>query len=268
MSKRNLLSAIAMLVFFTFSGNGIAQQASPPDYDIVILNGRVIDPETGLDAIRNIGVRGRKIETISSEWLRGRTTLDASGLVVSPGFVDLHQHGQSAENDAVKAADGVTTALELEVGVADIDAWYAARAKNALINFGASIGHIPVRMSVMHDDGELLPSGAAAYRAATSEELQQIEAGIEKGLKRGALAVGLGPAYTPGATNLEVSKHSRLLPATMCRSMCTFEEASRTRTGPSPAFKRHLRTQLQREQHSTSFTSRVQVVQMLFTNLT
>ena len=206
MSSRNLLSVIAVLGFSTFFGSAVAQQASSADYDIVILNGRVIDPETGLDAIRNIGVRGRKIEMISSEGLRGRSTLDARGLVVSPGFVDLHQHGQNAENDAVKAADGVTTALELEVGVADIDAWYAVRAKNALINFGASIGHIPVRMSVMHDGGDFLPSGTAAHRAATSEQLQQIEAGIEKGLKRGAPAVGLGPAYTPGASNLEVLK--------------------------------------------------------------
>jgi hypothetical protein len=118
----------------------------------------------------------------------------------SPGFIDLHQHGQDAENDAVKAADGVTTALELEVGVDDVDAWYTARAKNALINFGASVGHIRVRMAVMRDRGRLLPSGEAAHRAASGDELQQIEAGIEKGLKRGALAVGLGPAYTPGAT--------------------------------------------------------------------
>jgi predicted amidohydrolase len=102
-----------------------------------------MDPESGLDAIRNIGVRGRKIETVSSEALRGRTTLDARRLVASPGFVDLHQHRQNRENDAVKAADGVTTALELEVGAADVDAWYAARAKNALINFGASSDHIP-----------------------------------------------------------------------------------------------------------------------------
>jgi imidazolonepropionase-like amidohydrolase len=200
------LSAIAVLGFSTLFGNAIAQQASLSDYDVVILNGRVIDPETGLDAIRNIGIRGRKIETISSEGLRGRTALDARGLVVSPGFVDLHQHGQNAENDAVKAADGVTTALELEVGVADLDAWYAARAKNALINFGASIGHIPVRMVVMHDSGGFLPSGAAAHRVATSQELEQIEVGIEKGLRRGAPAVGLGTGYTPGASNLEILK--------------------------------------------------------------
>ncbi len=210
MSRRNLLglSTIAVMGFSLLSGNTIAQQApsARTNYDVVILNGRVMDPETGLNAIRNIGIRDGKIENVSSESLQGHTTLDARGLVVSPGFIDLHQHGQDAENDAVKAADGVTTALELEVGVHDVDAWYAARAKNALINFGASIGHIPVRMAVMHDSGGLLPSGDAAHRAATAEELQQIEAGIEKGLKRGALAVGLGPAYTPGASNLEVLK--------------------------------------------------------------
>jgi hypothetical protein len=88
-----------------------------------------------------------------------------------------------------------------------VDAWYTARAKDALINFGASVGHIPVRMTVMHEDsGRHLPSGDAANRAATAEELRQIEAGIENGLRRGAPAVGLGPAYTPAASNLEVLK--------------------------------------------------------------
>jgi N-acyl-D-aspartate/D-glutamate deacylase len=210
MSRRNLLglSTIAVMGFSLLLGNAIAQQAASArtDYDVVILNGRVMDPETGLNAIRNIGIRDGKIGTISSENIQGHTTLDARGLVVSPGFIDLHQHGQDAENDAVKAADGVTTALELEVGVADVDAWYAARAKNALINFGASVGHIPVRIAVMHDSGRFLPTGDAAYRGATAEEIQQIDAGIEKGLKHGALAVGLGLAYTPGANNLEVLK--------------------------------------------------------------
>jgi N-acyl-D-aspartate/D-glutamate deacylase len=206
------LSTMTVIGFFYVLPNAVAQQppSSRPDYDVVILNGRVMDPESSLDALRNVGIRDGKIETISSGSLRGRTTIDARGLVVSPGFIDLHQHGQDAENDAVKIADGVTTALELEVGVGDVDAWYAARGKNALINFGASVGHIPVRKAVMHDIGGLLPNGVAAYRPASAEELQQIEAGIEKGLKRGALAVGLGRGYTPGASDLEVLKVFRI----------------------------------------------------------
>src|SRR5467141_76964 len=173
-------------------------------YDLVIANGRVMDPESGLDAVRNVGVRGRKIAVISSEPLQGKQTIEAKGLVVAPGFIDLHQHGQDSENYAAKAADGVTTALELEVGVADVDRWYGEREGKALINFGASAGHIAVRIVVMHDPGGLLPSGDAAHRVANAAELGEISALLEKGLKRGAVAVGLGPAYTEAATNQEI----------------------------------------------------------------
>lgn len=173
-------------------------------YDIVIANGRVMDPETGFDSVRNVGISTGKIRAISSEPLTGKVNIEAKNLVVAPGFIDLHQHGQDAENYAAKAADGVTTALELELGTADVDAWYAAREGKALINYGVSAGHIPTRMAVMHDPGSFLPGGDAAHRRATSAELEDILAGVEKGLRRGALAVGLGPAYTPAATNWEI----------------------------------------------------------------
>src|SRR5438034_581559 len=173
-------------------------------YDVVIANGRVMDPESGLDAIRNVGIRSGKIAAISSGPLEGKQTIEAKGLIVAPGFIDLHQHGQDAENYAAKAADGVTTALELEVGVADVDQWYSEREGKARINFGASAGHIPARMAVMHEPGGLLPSGDAAHRVATAEERARISALIEKALKRGAVAVGLGPAYTEAASNQEI----------------------------------------------------------------
>jgi N-acyl-D-aspartate/D-glutamate deacylase len=173
-------------------------------FDLVIANRRVMDPESGLDATRNVGITGGKIRAISSGALKGKQTIEANGLVVAPGFIDLHQQGQDAENYAVKAVDGVTTALELEVGVADVDRWYAEREGKALINYGASAGHIPVRMVVMRDPGGLLPSGDAAHRGATSAEIQQIMVLLEKGLERGALSVGLGPAYTEAATNAEI----------------------------------------------------------------
>jgi N-acyl-D-aspartate/D-glutamate deacylase len=185
-----------------FAGSGASR--GNQTYDLIIANGRVMDPESGLDAVRNLGIHAGKIAAISSGALQGEQTIDAKGLVVAPGFIDLHQHGQDAENYALKAADGVTTALELEVGVADVDRWYGEREGKARINFGASAGHIAVRMAVMHDPGELLPRGDAAHRAATAAELEEISAMLEKGLKRGALAVGLGPAYTEAATNQEI----------------------------------------------------------------
>src|SRR6266853_1173288 len=200
----NARASIVVTIFFLGSMAVAVPIEAQDNYDAVITNGRVMDPESGLDAVRNVGILAGKIRAISTGSLVGKTKIDAKGLVIAPGFIDLHQHGQDAENDRVKAADGVTTSLELEVGVADVDSWYAARAKNAVINFGASVGHIPVRMAVMHDPGGLLPSGDAAHRQATATELDQIQAGIEKGLHRGALAVGLGPAYTAAATNWEI----------------------------------------------------------------
>jgi N-acyl-D-aspartate/D-glutamate deacylase len=214
MLRVSLRKIIVLVVLMALSAAAVS--LAPPSrmklaaagetYEVVIANGRVMDPESGLDAIRNVGISGGKIRAISAKALTGKQTIDAKGLVVAPGFIDLHQHGQDAENYAAKAADGVTTALELEVGVADVDSWYTEREGKALINYGASVGHIPVRMAVMHDPGQLLPSGDAAHREATPAELEKIISLLEKGLQRGALAVGLGPAYTEAATNWEITQ--------------------------------------------------------------
>ena len=172
-------------------------------HDLVIKGGRVIDPESGLDAIRNVGVTAGRIETISDVDLVGDETVNATGMVVAPGFIDLHSHGQDHENYVVQALDGVTTALELEVGAGDIDAWYEEREGRAAVNFGASVGHIPVRIDVMNDPGDFLPVADAAFREATTDELRQIKEGIEIGLQRGALAVGFGLDYTRGCSRWE-----------------------------------------------------------------
>src|SRR5437016_2713981 len=129
-----LLTATVVITAGSGASNGTET------YDLVIAHGRVMDPESGLDAVRNMGIRGGKIAVISTGPLEGKQTMEARGLVVAPGFIDLHQHGQDAENYAVKAADGVTTALELEVGVADVDRWYEEREGKARINYGARGG--------------------------------------------------------------------------------------------------------------------------------
>ena len=173
-------------------------------FDLVIAGGRVIDPESGLDEIRNIGIRGRTIGAISTAPLTGRTTIDAAGLVVSPGFIDLHAHGQTAETYRYQARDGVTTALELEVGTADIERWYADRKPGQLINYGVSIGHIPVRMAVMGDRGAFLPTGPGAHKAASAAEIKDIARRIEVGIRHGAVSMGAGFPYTPAASPEEL----------------------------------------------------------------
>jgi len=130
--QRCLGWALATLIvnFFLLSVPTAAQN----NYDIVIANGRVMDPETGLDAIRHVGIRGQSIVAISKEPLQGQTLVDATGLVVAPGFIDLHAHGQSARANDFQAMDGVTTALELESGVIDMQSFLARREGEAVIN--------------------------------------------------------------------------------------------------------------------------------------
>ena len=179
-------------------------------YDVVILNGRVIDPESGLDAVRDVGVSGGTIKAISMDRLNGRTMIDANGLIVSPGFIDLHQHGQNEENYRFKVMDGVTTALELEVGTGDVDRWYADREGKATINYGVSIGHLAARMAAMHDRVEFLPTGDAARRPATEAEIVEMKAHLEQGLRRGAVAVGFGIQYVPQASHWEILEMFRV----------------------------------------------------------
>ena len=197
-------TSLAIVAFW--SVHSVAQQS----YDLVILNGRVIDPESKTDSIRNLGISNGTIKTISTRKLAGRTVIDAHGLVVSPGFIDLHQHGQNEENNRFKAMDGVTTALELEVGTGDMDAWYAEREQKSLINYGASIGHIAARMMAMREPVGFLPSGPAARRAASDAEIAEMKQTLERGLKRGAVAVGFGIQYTPNASRWEILEMFRV----------------------------------------------------------
>jgi dihydroorotase len=181
-----------------------AVDAQSTPYDIVLTGGRVLDPESQLDGVRNIGLQGNRIAAVSAGPLRGRVTVDATGLVIAPGLIDLHSHGQDDENYRFKARDGVTTALELEVGAADIPAWYAEREGKSLINFGVTVGHVPVRMKVMGDTGSWLPRDKAILPRATPDQNRQIRDLITRGLDAGAVGIGFGIAYVPGTRREEI----------------------------------------------------------------
>ena len=196
-------------------------------YDIVIANGRVMDPETGLDAVRNVGIRGQSVVAITGHPLRGETEVDASGMVVSPGFIDLHAHGQSARANEFQAMDGVTTALELESGVPDIPMFLAMREGDAVINFGASISHGALRtwsmpehtaeidaiVARINEFGEISDAvidaffdtiSAGRYKELDPAHYPALWARLQQGLNDGALGVGMPHQYYPGVSRDEI----------------------------------------------------------------
>ena len=195
-----------------------AQSPANAVYDRVILGGHVMDPASTLDAVRNIGLTGGRIAVITTHAIRGRDTVDARGLVVAPGFIDLHAHGQTPETYRFQSLDGVTTSLELELGTSDVTAWYRERGAGGgeRINYGVSIGHIKVRMAVMHDSGTVMPVSDGAYRAASPAQIGEIAKRIEIGLREGAVDIGAGFPYTPAATRDEL--------------LAVFRVAARTKT--------------------------------------
>src|SRR5271163_706104 len=204
---RKLIFSLFLLALSTPS-------VSAQQFDLVLEGGRVMDPETGLDAVRNVGIRDGTIVRISSEGLSGRRVVHSTGLVVAPGFIDLHQHGQEMESQRVKALDGVTAALELEIGAPDVAQFLKAKEGHSLIHYGTSASHGAARSLVFGvplPAGAILPkSGPATDQPATPEQIEKMRERLRAELDAGGLAVGMGIEYTPGATRLEVIDMFRL----------------------------------------------------------
>ena len=183
-------------------------------YDIVLEGGRVMDPESGTDAIRNVGIANGKIARISAEPLKGTQVLNAKGLVVAPGFIDLHQHAQDVASGRLKAFDGVTTGLEMEIGVPDVAAFLKQKKGHSLINYGTTASHPAARAAAfgapLKDPFLVAPSGPATNDPASPEQLAAIENHLRTELDAGALGIGMGIQYTPGASRLEVIRMFRL----------------------------------------------------------
>jgi N-acyl-D-aspartate/D-glutamate deacylase len=194
----------------------IGAQPSVP-YDLVIAGGRLMDPESGLDAVRHIGIRDGKVAAVSERPLIGRTVLQAVGRAVAPGFIDLHAHGQTNRANEYQAHDGVTTALELEVGVPAVGAFLKSRENKSILNYGATSSHGAMRTMSLHefasevagwenstvDWNEIAHKGR--YKALTQpEEYTTLAAVMERGLREGALGLGLAHQYYPAASREEI----------------------------------------------------------------
>jgi N-acyl-D-aspartate/D-glutamate deacylase len=194
-------------------------------YDIVLRGGRVMDPETGLDAVRDVGIRGETIVAISEDRLDGDVVVDATGLVVAPGFIDLHAHGQTNRANEFQARDGVTTALELESGMPSLSAFLGSRRGNSVLNFGATIAHGGTRTAIMPQYAEQVEAAFSSLSAdPTLEEILALDnamslgaydaldkgqyptlfARLRQGMAEGALGIGMPHQYYPGATRDEI----------------------------------------------------------------
>ncbi|MBN9308197.1 amidohydrolase family protein [Devosia sp.] len=187
-------------------------------FDILITGGRVIDPETGHDGIADVATANGRVAAIGNGLGEAKRSIDATGLVVAPGFLDLHAHGQSVPADRMQAFDGVTTALELEVGVLPVAAWYEAQAQvPRVLNYGTAAAWVMARKNVI--SGIELVGGTPAVTAmsrnsedprwsqdaASNEQAQRIVAMTRRGIEEGGLGIGIPYAYAPGAGAKEMS---------------------------------------------------------------
>ena len=166
-------------------------------YDVAIVGGRVIDPANGLDAVRTVAIRGDRIAAIIDGPVAARTVLDAGGMVVAPGFIDLlASYPNDDESGIFKVTDGVTTVVGMHGGPIDVEQWYGRReADGAYINFGVTVGHAAVRREA---------GVVERYDAATPEQLTVMLRAARRGLNGGAVGIGFGVQYVPGASRDEV----------------------------------------------------------------
>ena len=194
----------------------LALSIDAQDIEIVLAGGRVMDPETGLDAVRSVGIADGKIVAITEEPLTGARTIDAAGLVVAPGFIDLHAHGQDPVSRKLQLADGVTTALEMELGIFPMDSWLKKQAGQSVIHYGATVGHLGARLKLFHgadleswatlspERTDLLDYEDFESKDTTESERRRLRELMKQGLEHGGLGFGLGITYTPGASRSEI----------------------------------------------------------------
>lgn len=218
--------------------------------ELLFVGGRAIDPETGLDGIRNVGVRDGSITYIGRGLPPADAVIDVSGLIVSPGFIDLHSHAQSPLGLRLQAQDGVTTSMDLEAGTLPVGLYYErAEAEGRPINFGFSSSWALARMSIV--DGVNLQSQASPdplingveifeenqtlprwNSLASDYETQQILELVEQGVHEGGIGIGVLLGYSPLSGRDEYFRTAKLaerlgVPAfTHSRQMSNIEPGS------------------------------------------
>lgn len=213
------MSSLAAAIVLLASG-ATAQQA---DYDLVITGARVIDPETMLDEVRNIGIKGKEIAIVTRDGISGADVIDATGLIAAPGFIDVHAHGQDPYSEKVSIFDGRTTQMDLEGGALPVSQYYDAKAGVSLSNYGVSVGHSAARLLLM--DGidahgspmmtHALEKAAAtgnqwSVKLSTDEQLDEIDTLVRKGIDESGVGIGVMVGYYPNARSEGIARMARI----------------------------------------------------------
>ncbi|MEP2029806.1 MAG: amidohydrolase family protein [Paracoccaceae bacterium] len=211
--------------FFVFVVAVIASSAAiaQTTYDLVISGARVVDPETSLDQVRNIGVIGDEIAIVTTDPIVGTTQIDASGLIAAPGFIDVHAHGQDRYSEKVSIFDGRTTQMDLEAGAMPVSVYFEAKEGVSLSNYGVSVSHAAARLKYM--DGidsngspmmthALQKAGATgnlwSVNQATPKQLDQIDAAVRESLDQGGIGIGVMVGYYPSSQSEGVTRMAKI----------------------------------------------------------
>ena len=216
---------------------------------LVISGGRVVDPASGMDAVGDVAVLDGKIAAVGTGLGGAERVIDAAGLVVAPGFIDLHAHGQSIPADRMQAFDGVTTSLDLEAGVLPVASWYKRQAaQGRVLNYGASTNWAFARIGAMtgsNEESSLEAFGRAmrdrrwVENVASETEVVGILDRLENGLNEGGIGIGILNAYAPGAGVQELTAVCQLAKA---HEVPTFTHvAYMSRIDPESAAEAYIR---------------------------
>lgn len=165
------------------------------DYDLVIRGGTVVDGSGAPGVRTDVAVRDGKIAKVGDlAGAKAARVIDASGLVVAPGFVDVHTHTDDlAERPRAEnyLRMGVTTIVAGNCGASALEigkALQTIREAGPSINYATLIGHNSVRESVMGEE----------RRAPTPAEMERMKALVSQAMKEGAVGLSTGLQYTPG----------------------------------------------------------------------
>jgi N-acyl-D-aspartate/D-glutamate deacylase len=216
---------------------------------LIISGGRVVDPASGMDAIGDVAILDGRIAAVGTGLGAAERVIDATGLVVAPGFIDLHAHGQSIPADRMQAFDGVTTSLDLEAGVMPVASWYRRQAaQGRILNYGASTNWAFARIGAMtgsNEESSLDAFGRAMKdrrwvdNVASEPEVAGILDRLARGLDDGGIGIGILNAYAPGAGVQELTAVCQLAAA---EGVPTFTHvAYMSRIDPESAAEAYIR---------------------------